>query len=255
MSLIVLFTGLNYFVQQIRDGSSLKKASFLSLKRNVIFSFDLFVIIFFTAIIFAFLAIVELSGFGLMLSIGSFITFFVHGLASNFTNWLLVNSYLTRPNWFISKKNQVYLKSLSGQISADDPYARKVVAKGYFNRELNEYNQKFFVNIFSINTLLYFGFILFLLIIGIVIIFIPAIGFGSSFVLKNGTILQYTIDPDTLIGGKSLNEAQKILSVNQIQNLLGIQFTQDFLAGNPNQIFLKTTGVVDTNKLIGLFSQ
>lgn len=278
VSFVSLFHNLNYFIQQVKDGSSLRKASGLSVKNNLIFNFDLFVISFFTGTIFAFLAIIELSKFGLMLSMSCLISFLLYGIGYNLTNWLLVNTFLTKPRWFVDRKNQIVLNSLSGQISPSQP--------NFFGKEFAPFPQKFYSKFFGKGGILYFIFFLSLLIAGLIIIFIPKIGFGSSFVLKDGTIIQLTIDEKNIVGGNTKINGQQVAispivvkeqiipqlqNYNLVEDLLPAYVSNDYdqAVFNDNdwtkfqqltipkteQFFFKTTKAIAAQKIVELFSQ
>lgn len=278
VSFVSLFHNLNYFIQQVKDGSSLRKASGLTVKNNLIFNFDLFVISFFTGTIFAFLAIIELSKFGLMLSMSCLISFLLYGIGYNLTNWLLVNTFLTKPRWFVNRKNQIVLNSLSGQISPSQP--------NFFGKEFAPFPQKFYSKFFGKGGILYFIFFLSLLIAGLIIIFIPKIGFGSSFVLKDGTIIQLTIDEKNIVGGNTKINGQQVAispivvkeqiipqlqNYNLVEDLLPAYVSNDYdqAVFNDNdwtkfqqltipkteQFFFKTTKAIAAQKIVELFSQ
>ncbi|WP_391591738.1 Protein export membrane protein SecD/SecF, C-terminal domain-containing protein [[Mycoplasma] cavipharyngis] len=255
LSVMIMLYGLNNFVKQVKHGNSLKQAANKSFINYFSFAFDILVPVFFTAILFAFTALLELRGFGLYLSIGTFITMFVFVVLSNITNWLLFHLNYVRPNLFLSKANRAYLKSITGELNIQSEFARKFVSKEYFRkRTQNENEGKLFINLFSWKTLVYSIIILIVLVVGISFLFIPSIGFGSSFVLKNGISVNYTIDNLTLLAGKNLNDAKNALSPNVLGQLVGVNFVQDFTSNN-NDFFLRTTSSFDPSILTNKFAE
>lgn len=90
---------------------------------------------------------------------------------------------------------------------------------------------------------------------GLSFVFIPSIGFGSSFILKNGISVNYAINSTTILGGKTLAQAQAALTPDKISALAGVGFTQDIASHNVTAVFLRTTETFDFGRVINLFNQ
>ncbi|MDQ0513838.1 hypothetical protein J2Z62_000276 [Mycoplasmoides fastidiosum] len=256
ISAMIMLYGLNFFIKQVRQGSSLRQSANKMLGEGFQFGFDIIIPTFFSAILIAFTALLELRSFGLFLSIGTFMLMFVFVFLTNVTNWFLITINNHRPQLFLSKTNRAYLKSLTGELNIESELARKFVSKKYFaNRTQGVNDGKLLVDLFSWKTWIYFAFILVILIVGITIIFIPSIGFGSSFILKNGISVNYVVNADTVLGGRNLAEAQAALTPERLNQLVGFQFVRDVSALNPSEYFLRTTNTFDFATLTNEFNQ
>lgn len=247
---------LNYFIKQVQAGSSLRQAKNHTFIRSTLFNFDIYTPTFFTGVLFAFVGLAELHGFGFYLSVGTFIPMLILGVLANLTNWLIVDVFYDSPRLFLSKKNRAFLKSLTGELNVDSDIAKKLVTKKYTDRRYVKKNEdQLIVNLFNWKTWVYFLLTIIILIVGISIIFVPSIGFGSSFILKNGVSVNYSLDHTTILGGKTLEGAQTALTPDKIAEFTGVNFQQDLVNNHPDVFFLRTTQNFDFDKLIKLFNQ
>lgn len=100
--------------------------------------------------LFAFLGLLELRGFGFYLSIGTFVAMLVLGILANSVNWLIVDVFYDSPKLFLSKKNRAFLKSLTGELNIDSDIAKKLVTKKYVDRHDSAGGEnRLLINLFS----------------------------------------------------------------------------------------------------------